>query len=102
MLSGCAVGPNFVRPAAPDTDRYTHELQSEATVKADGQVQYFTSSNTLIADWWKLFQSPELNAVVNRAITNNPTLQASEASLTKVKTTCARVMACSFHKFRQA
>lgn len=83
MLSGCAVGPNFVRPAAPDTDRYTHELQSEATVKADGQVQYFTSSNTLIADWWKLFQSPELNAVVNRAITNNPTLQASEASLTE-------------------
>ena len=31
MLGGCAVGPNFVRPAPPDTDRYTRELQSEAT-----------------------------------------------------------------------
>ena len=81
QLGGCAVGPNFVRPAPPDTDRYTHELQSEATIAADGQVQHFMSSNTLIADWWKLFQSTELNAVVNKAIANNPTLQASEASL---------------------
>jgi len=81
MLGGCEVGPNFVRPAPPDTDRYTRELQSEATVTAQNQAQYFTSSNTLIADWWKLFESKELNAVVNKAIANNPTLQASEASL---------------------
>ena len=81
MLGGCEVGPNFDRPAAPDTDRYTHELQSEATVEADGQSQYFTSSNTLIADWWKLFGSAVLNAILNKAIANNPTLQASEASL---------------------
>ena len=81
MLGGCEVGPNFVRPAPPDTDRYTHELQSEATIAADDQVQHFTSSNTLIADWWKLFKSAQLNAIVNKAIANNPTLQASEASL---------------------
>ena len=81
QLGGCAVGPNFVRPVPPDTDRYTHELQSEAIIAADDQVQHFTSSNALIADWWKLFQSTELNSVVNKAIANNPTLQASEASL---------------------
>jgi len=81
MLGGCAVGPNFVRPEPPDTDRYTRELQSEATLAADGQAQHFIPTNTLIADWWKLFQSTELDAVVNKAIANNPTLQASEASL---------------------
>jgi NodT family efflux transporter outer membrane factor (OMF) lipoprotein len=81
MISGCAVGPNFVRPAPPDTDRYTRELQSEATVAANGQAQHFKPSDTLIADWWKLFESTELNATVNKAIANNPTLQASEASL---------------------
>jgi len=81
MLGGCAVGPNFVRPAPPDTDRYTRELQSEATVAADNQTQHFMSSNTLIANWWQLFKSPNLNAVVNKAIANNPTLQASEANL---------------------
>ena len=66
-------------------------MQSKATVVADGQSQYFTSSNTLIgphaghsqlfADWWKLFKSAKLNAIVNNSIANNPTLQASEASL---------------------
>jgi len=91
MLGGCAVGPNFVRPQPPDTDRYTRELQSEATVMANGQAQYFTSSNSLIgphaghsqlfADWWRLFKSQELDALVNKAIANNPTIQASEASL---------------------
>jgi len=81
MLGGCSVGLNFVRPAPPDTDRYTRELQSEATVVADGQAQHFIPSNTLVADWWQLFKSPELDAGVNKAILNNPTLQASEASL---------------------
>ena len=56
-------------------------MQSEATVAANGQAQHFKPSDTLIADWWKLFESTELNATVNKAIANNPTLQASEASL---------------------
>ena len=81
LLGGCAVGPNFVRPAAPDTDRYTHEAQPEATVKADGQAQHFTPGAEITADWWRLFQSPQLDAVVRQAISNNPTLQAAEASL---------------------
>ena len=81
LLNGCAVGPNFVRPAAPDTDRYTHEAQPEATVKADGQAQHFTPGTDIPADWWRLFKSPQLDAVVRQAISNNPTLQAAEASL---------------------
>ena len=81
LLGGCAVGPNFVRPAAPDTDRYTHEAQPEATVKADGQAQHFTPGTDIPADWWRLFKSPQLDAIVRQAISNNPTLQAAEASL---------------------
>ena len=70
LFGGCAVGPNFVRPAPPDTDRYTRELRAEST-----------GSNMLIAEWWKLFRSVQLDAIVNKAIADNPTLQASEASL---------------------
>jgi len=81
VFGGCAQGPNFVRPPPPDTARYTHELQSEATVAADGQSQHFKSSNTLIANWWQLFKSPGLDSIINMAIVNNPTLQGSEASL---------------------
>ncbi|MGD0905820.1 MAG: efflux transporter outer membrane subunit, partial [Terracidiphilus sp.] len=81
LLGGCAVGPDFVRPAPPDTDRYTREAQPEATVAADGQAQHFTPGAAIAADWWRLFQSAPLDAVVQQAISNNPTLQAAEASL---------------------
>jgi NodT family efflux transporter outer membrane factor (OMF) lipoprotein len=81
MLGGCAVGPNFVRPAPPDADRYTREARPEATVAADGQAQHFSPGAAIPADWWRLFKSAQLDALVRQALTNNPTLQAAEASL---------------------
>jgi len=81
ILGGCAVGPNFVRPAPPDTDRYTREPQPKATVAADGRAQHFTPGASITADWWRFFKSTQLDAIVQKAIANNPTLQASKASL---------------------
>jgi NodT family efflux transporter outer membrane factor (OMF) lipoprotein len=81
MLGGCAVGPDFVRPAPPDTDRYTSKPPPEVTVAADGQAQQFTPGAAITNDWWRLFGSAQLDAVVRQAISNNPTLQAAEASL---------------------
>jgi len=81
ILGGCAVGPNFVRPAPPDTDRYTREPQHKATVAADGRAQHFTPGASITADWWRFFKSTQLDAIVQKAIANNPTLQASKASL---------------------
>jgi len=81
MLGGCAVGPDFVRPKPPDTDRYTREAQPTATVKADGLAQNFALGAGIPADWWRLFQSAPLDAVVQQAISNNPTLQAAEDTL---------------------
>lgn len=80
MLGGCAVGPNFVRPAPTDTDRYT-ESRPESTIVADGQAQQFKTGAVIAAEWCGLFKSAELDAVVRQAIAHNPTLQASEASL---------------------
>ena len=81
MIGGCAVGPDFVRPAPPNADRYTRTPQTDATIVADGHAQHFMSGAAIPADWWRLFESAQLDAVVQKAITNNPTLQASEASL---------------------
>jgi NodT family efflux transporter outer membrane factor (OMF) lipoprotein len=81
MLGACAVGPNFHRPASPDAERYTAEPLPAATVVADERAQRFTAGVMLNADWWDLFQSAQLDAVVRQALANNATLQASEASL---------------------
>ena len=81
LLGGCAVGPDFVRPTPPDADRYTREPLPAATVAADGQAQHFMAGTAMTADWWRLFKSAQLDAAVQQAIANNPTLQAAEASL---------------------
>lgn len=81
LLNGCAVGPEFVRPAPPDVDRYVREQQVAATAEAGGLAQRFTSGADLQADWWRLFKSAPLDDAVQRALANSPTLQAAEASL---------------------
>ncbi|MGA2397092.1 MAG: efflux transporter outer membrane subunit [Steroidobacteraceae bacterium] len=80
-LAACAVGPDFVRPSPPAEGRYTVEPLVAATVAADNQTQRFTPGAALTADWWRLFQSVQLDAVVRQAVANNPTLQAAEGSL---------------------
>ena len=81
MLGACAVGPDFVRPTPPEADRYTREPLAQATAAADGLAQHFTPNAALPADWWRLFKSAGLDAVVRQALANSPTVQAAEASL---------------------
>lgn len=79
--AGCAVGPDFVRPQPPATDRYISGTQSKATVAVDGQAQRFEEGAKIAANWWRLFKSPKLDALVREAIVNNPNLQAAQAGL---------------------
>ena len=81
MLAACAVGPDFKRPAPPDAHRYTQAPLAAATSAPDGGAQRFNAELRLPADWWRLFQSPELDAVVQQAFAHNPTLQSAADSL---------------------
>jgi len=84
LMAGCAVGPNFRRPAAPAVESYTRPSSAAATASADvagGEAQRFLQGQDLPHDWWTLFQSPRLNALVVRAVTANPTLVAAERAL---------------------
>ena len=80
-LSGCAVGPDFVRPEAPGVTRYTPGPAPRTTVAAAGRAQTFTEGARIAADWWRLFGSAKLDAIVAQSLADNPTLQAAEASL---------------------
>jgi len=81
MLAACTVGPNFVRPAPPAADRYTLEPTQPETIAADGRAQRFAREGMVTSDWWRLFNSAQLDALVRQAISNSPTLQAQEANL---------------------
>jgi NodT family efflux transporter outer membrane factor (OMF) lipoprotein len=83
-LAGCAVGPDFERPEAPAVDRYTREPLPQATNSADiegGEAQRFVQGLDIPGQWWTLFHSPALNALIEQALKNNPTLPAAEAAL---------------------
>jgi NodT family efflux transporter outer membrane factor (OMF) lipoprotein len=84
VLSGCAVGPNFKRPAPPTVQGYLPDALPEKTESADvagGEAQRFVDGMNIPAQWWTLFQSPELDALIQQAFKNNPTVQGAQAVL---------------------
>lgn len=81
LAGGCAVGPDFVRPKPPPVTRYSREKAPEQTVEAAGRAQRFEIGATVARDWWRLFNSPQIDEVVRMAISRNLTLQSALATL---------------------
>ena len=63
-IAGCAVGPNFKPPAAPNVS-WLHRRSLTATAATPnvvgGEAQRFVAGADLAGDWWTLFHSPPLN-----------------------------------------
>jgi NodT family efflux transporter outer membrane factor (OMF) lipoprotein len=84
LIAGCAVGPNFKKPAPPDVRDYTGSPPA-STVAADnlpgGAAQRFAEGGDISADWWTLFRSKPLDDLIERSLANNPDLKAAQAAL---------------------
>jgi NodT family efflux transporter outer membrane factor (OMF) lipoprotein len=84
LIAGCAVGPNFKKPAAPNVTGYTAtslSTISSVTNVAGGEVQRFVEGLDIPGEWWALFHSKPLNDLIERSLTNNPDLKAAQAAL---------------------
>jgi NodT family efflux transporter outer membrane factor (OMF) lipoprotein len=84
LLAGCAVGPNFHQPVAPVASGYTPTplATTSATPNvAGGDAQTFASGVDIPGDWWTLFHSPQLNALIERGLKNSPDIKAAQATL---------------------
>jgi NodT family efflux transporter outer membrane factor (OMF) lipoprotein len=87
-LSACAVGPNFKQPAKPDASAYTREPlapQTQATDVSGGESQHFQLGAELPAQWWRLFESAQLDALIEQGIRNYPTIRAQQAALRQAR-----------------
>jgi NodT family efflux transporter outer membrane factor (OMF) lipoprotein len=83
-LGGCAVGPNFHAPAAPETRSYTHGAQPMSTVASSGAAgiaQQFSAVDHAPRTWWKQFGSDALDHLVDDALAHSPTLAQARARL---------------------
>jgi NodT family efflux transporter outer membrane factor (OMF) lipoprotein len=84
MVSGCAVGPNFTLPPAPDVDRYTKERLASPNAGPGAphvEGQHFVSGADISSRWWEAFHSRSLDDLIKLSVDHNPTLQAAEAAI---------------------
>lgn len=76
LLSACAVGPDYKRPAAlpPEQVRLTEVLENGAV-----------TPTPLPGQWWKLFNDPELDRLVTQALARNTDLRVAAANLQRAR-----------------
>ena len=95
-LTACAVGPNYTAPPPPQTSGYilgtvpgAAPAATTATPLPGGAAQRFMSELDIPGQWWTLFKSPELNALIERSLSNNPNLASAQAALRQANETTA-------------
>src|ERR1700686_4718055 len=84
LLAGCAVGPDFHAPASPAVAGFTKEAlpdKTESAPIAGGEAQRFTAGRDIPGEWWALFHSEPLHALIEHSLKSNPTLQSAQAAL---------------------
>jgi len=88
LLAGCAVGPDFRRPAPPEVSGYTSTPVAAETASAPtelGGSQRIIEAKRINLNWWQELGSTGLNNLIKEALENNPNLSAAEATLRQAK-----------------
>lgn len=73
LPAACTVGPNFARPPVAESAGYANATDHAAL--AEGPA----------LRWWTAFGSPALDALVDRALAGNRSLEASNATLERAR-----------------
>ncbi|WP_284446992.1 efflux transporter outer membrane subunit [Fluviibacter phosphoraccumulans] len=84
MLSACAVGPDYQRPAVAIPDDYRSATPQQRSVQATPATQ--STDAALPEDaWWKGFNDPVLDDLVAAGLANNRDLQSAIANVIKTR-----------------
>jgi NodT family efflux transporter outer membrane factor (OMF) lipoprotein len=84
ILADCAVGPDFHAPSAPASTRFTETAlpaRTAAASVAGGESQRFGPDRDIPGEWWDLFHSQQISALVTQALKANPDVAAAQATL---------------------
>ena len=77
LLSGCAVGPRYTKPATPAPPTYKEVPPPWKTAQPSDQVAR--------GKWWEIFQDPQLNALEEQVNVSNQNLKAAEAQFRQAR-----------------
>lgn len=88
LITGCAVGPDYQQPAKPSNDAYdiNHSTAGDDNAFASNSresipKQAFDRAGQVRSDWYKVFNSDKLDALIGHAIQDSPTLAAGRARI---------------------
>ncbi len=70
LLSGCMVGPKYVKPAAPLAPNFKENTGWTLAQPADTKLR---------GDWWTMFNDQQLNALEPQVVIENQSVKAAEA-----------------------
>jgi NodT family efflux transporter outer membrane factor (OMF) lipoprotein len=83
-LSGCEVGPKYVRASAPTSANFKE--QPPDSFKEAGQWKTAQPSDqSLRGKWWEIFGDPQLNALEEQLTVSNQNLKVAEARLREAR-----------------
>ena len=72
-LTGCSLGPHYRRPEISPPAAWNGAAQNNSTVQGSGEGAWPSS------DWWRTFNSPQLNELIAEARNTNDDLAAAMA-----------------------
>jgi NodT family efflux transporter outer membrane factor (OMF) lipoprotein len=80
LLSGCMVGPKYVKPNVPLAPNYKESTAATSNFKEDANWHPAQPADaTLRGDWWTIFDDPQLNQLEPKVAAENQNLKAAEA-----------------------
>lgn len=94
--AGCAVGPDYQRPATPSPAQFTREALPATAGDDAARPQRLASGQAIAQTWWQVFGSDALNDRVQRALAHNPDLDAAMAALRQAQESVAAQRATYF------
>jgi multidrug efflux system outer membrane protein len=100
-LAGCAVGPNYHRPAALPGQALPKEFSGETPTGTNQVVWKIAepSANLPRGEWWQGFEDSELNRLETLALTNNQNLAAAAARFEQARALLAGARADFYPQF---
>jgi NodT family efflux transporter outer membrane factor (OMF) lipoprotein len=72
FLTGCAVGPNYHTPKIPAPEGYAEEVSAAARTGPAAGTAAAAVPAVDFTGWWHALKDPELDSLIERAISGNP------------------------------
>jgi NodT family efflux transporter outer membrane factor (OMF) lipoprotein len=95
LIAGCTVGPDYVKPAVPETPTYG-ELPPAAVADAGTWKPAQPADGNLRTKWWEVFGDAQLNSLEQQVTVSNQDLKAAAARFREARAMIGTVRAAEF------